>query len=219
MLAKQQTKENFWLRTFSGDSLMTAYAGVVTAAPTPSASPREFAPTTRGGLEWPKWGMYFESRGNQGEKCDMEAACRLLDYLDEWHGVSFIAATLRWLDYTEKRAVLVVSRDGFILWARSSTRALRTGAFFRTSREPIELPAASLPVAHGLLVDGRGTADHGPGVWFREPVREMTIVAEQYDFALSLLLLDDDAAWHDADEEREGDVYDRFVPGPRRREW
>jgi len=34
--------------------------------------------------------------------------------------VSLIAAVLRWLSYTEKRAVLVVSRDGFILWARSS---------------------------------------------------------------------------------------------------
>jgi hypothetical protein len=143
----------------------------------------------------------------------------VIDHCSERYGVSLIAATLRWLSYTEKRAVLVVSRDGFILWARSSARALRTGAFFRTSREPIELPAASLPVAQGQLVDGRGIADHGPGVWFREPAREMTVVAEQYDFALSLLLLEDDAPWHDAGEQREGDVYDRFAPAPRRREW
>jgi len=47
--------------------------------------------------------------------------------------VSLIAATLRWLAYTERRAVLVVSRDGYILWARSSTPALKTGAYYRTS--------------------------------------------------------------------------------------
>ena len=60
---------------------MTAYAGVVTAMPTPNTSPKEFAPTTQGGLQWPKWGMYVESKGKQGEKCDMEAACKLLDYV------------------------------------------------------------------------------------------------------------------------------------------
>jgi hypothetical protein len=143
----------------------------------------------------------------------------VIDHCRVRYGVSFIAATLRWLDYTEKRAVLVVSRDGFILWARSSARALRTGAFFRTSRGPIELPAASLPVRQSQLVDGHGVVDHGPDVWFREPVRELTIVAEQYDFAISLLLLDDDAPAYGEEDQREGDVYDRFVPAPRRREW
>jgi Zn-dependent peptidase ImmA (M78 family) len=34
---------------------------------------------------------------------------------------SLIAVTLRWPSYTEKRAVLVVARDGFILWARSAS--------------------------------------------------------------------------------------------------
>ena len=38
----------------------------------------------QGGLQWPNWGMYVESKGKQGEKCDMEAACKLLDYVKEW---------------------------------------------------------------------------------------------------------------------------------------
>jgi IrrE N-terminal-like domain len=143
----------------------------------------------------------------------------IINHCRERYGVSFIAATLRWLAYTEKRAVLVVSRDGFILWARSSERALRTRAFFRTSSGPIELPAASLPVATSQLVDGRGIVDHGPDIWFQEPVRELTIVAEQYDFAISLLLLDDAAPEYGEGERSEGDTYDRFVPRPRRREW
>jgi peptide/nickel transport system substrate-binding protein len=88
MLVKPQTRENFRLRAFSGDALMTVYAGVVTAVPTPNTSPREFAPTMRGGLQWPKWGMYVESMSKQGEKCDLESACRLLGYLEEWQNAT-----------------------------------------------------------------------------------------------------------------------------------
>jgi peptide/nickel transport system substrate-binding protein len=88
MLVKAQTKENLRLRTVAGEALMTANAGVVTAAPTPNTSPREFAPTMRGGLQWPKWGMWVESKGKQGEKCNMESACQLLDYLEEWQNAT-----------------------------------------------------------------------------------------------------------------------------------
>jgi peptide/nickel transport system substrate-binding protein len=84
MLTKPQTRENFRLRTFSGEALMTAYAGTSTAVPTPDTSPKEFAPTMLGGLQWPKWGIYVESKGKQGEQCDMPDACKLLDYVHEW---------------------------------------------------------------------------------------------------------------------------------------
>ena len=72
MLTKPQTRENFRLRAFSGEAIMTAYAGVVTAVPTPDTSPKEFAPTMQGGLQWSRWGMFVESKGKQGEKCDMQ---------------------------------------------------------------------------------------------------------------------------------------------------
>ena len=44
----------------------------MTAVPTPDTSPKEFAPTMQGGLQWSRWGMFVESKGKQGEKCDME---------------------------------------------------------------------------------------------------------------------------------------------------
>jgi peptide/nickel transport system substrate-binding protein len=84
MLSKPQSLNNFRLRAFSGDAIMTAYAGVVTAVPSVHTSPKEFCPTMQGGLQWPSWGMYVESKGKQGEKCDMQEACVLLDYLHEW---------------------------------------------------------------------------------------------------------------------------------------
>jgi hypothetical protein len=135
--------------------------------------------------------------------------------------VSLIAAALRWLSYTERRAVLVVSVDGFILWARSSKAAFRTGAYFKTAnRPPIEIPASSLPMNPLSLVEGRGEVHHGAGVWLPEPVHEITLSPEQYDFSLSLLLLGD-AADPALDEEQElEDTYERFARhGDRRREW
>lgn len=140
-------------------------------------------------------------------KVDLE----MISHCADRYRVSLIAAVLRWLEYTEKRAVLVVSRDGFILWTRSSPAALRTGAFFRTSAEPIELPPLSLAAQQDRIVDGRTGVEMPAGVWFREPLREMTVFADQYDFAISLLFLDDDTwpVWQD--EEVETDVVDRVA--------
>ena len=84
MLVKLQTLENFWLRTTSGEAVMTAYGGVFNAVPTADSSPREFAPVTGTGLQWQKWGMHVESKGTLGEACDLPEARRLIDHVREW---------------------------------------------------------------------------------------------------------------------------------------
>ena len=110
MVFKPQTRENFRLRTFSGESLMTAYAGVTTVVPTVDTSPKEFAPTMQGGLQWSRWGMYVESGGKQGEKCTMQEACVLLDYLREWETSTDEATRRRaWQQILETHADQVFS--------------------------------------------------------------------------------------------------------------
>jgi peptide/nickel transport system substrate-binding protein len=84
LIAKPQTLENFRLRVYAGNAVMTAYGGITTASPTPDISPKEFAPTMLGGLQWPRWGMFIESKERQGEACDMADACQLLDLLHQW---------------------------------------------------------------------------------------------------------------------------------------
>jgi peptide/nickel transport system substrate-binding protein len=84
MLFKPQSAENFRLRVFSGEAIMTAYAGFTTAVPTADSNPKEFAPTMQGGLQWSRWGMYVESKGKQGEKCDLPDACQLKDLVHDW---------------------------------------------------------------------------------------------------------------------------------------
>ena len=83
-LLKPQTAENFRLRASSGEAIMTAYGGVTTAAPTLETSPKEFAPVMLGGLQWPKWGLFVESKGKQGEACDMPEAQKLAELLQQW---------------------------------------------------------------------------------------------------------------------------------------
>lgn len=143
----------------------------------------------------------------------------MISHCADRYRVSLIAATLRWLSYTQKRAVLVVSRDGFILWARSSKPALKSGAFFRTSSGSIEIPSESLPARQSLLVDGRASIDHDRGIWFREPVREMTVFAEQYDFAISLISLDDAEKFVAFDDDEVMDAYDQMMRRQSQRQW
>jgi hypothetical protein len=135
----------------------------------------------------------------------------MISYCADRYRVSLIAAILRWLAYTDRRAVLVVSRDGFILWSRASAMALKTGAFFRASVGPVEIPAGSLAATRDQFVDGRAGLEHGPGVWFGEPLKEMTIFSEQYDFTITLLLLEDRDRYIQVEPDAEEDTYDRFT--------
>jgi hypothetical protein len=115
----------------------------------------------------------------------------MITHCADRYEVSLIAATLRWIDFTERRAVIVVSRDGFILWARSSKSAFRSRIFFKTvNRPPIPVPANSL--ASGQLTTARQSVGVSmpEGVWFKdESCEEMVIFSERYDFVISVLQL------------------------------
>lgn len=123
--------------------------------------------------------------------------------------VSLIAAILRWLGYTERRAVLVVSRDGYILWSRASEPALKSGAFFRTAGRTVPVPQMSLAARPPTVGDG-GVLDHPGGVWLGEDVQEIAVFSEHYDFVLSLLLLGDRPRFEIREDEPE-DTFDRFT--------
>ena len=128
------------------------------------------------------------------------------------YGTSLTAATLRWLEYTKRRAVLVVSRDGFMMWSRSSGRALRTGKFFRTAKHPpVPIHSSSLANAQGLAASRR-CAHHEAGVWFDEPCEEVTLRSDRYDFAISLLHLDNAVGMDDVVEDPvETDAYEGMI--------
>jgi hypothetical protein len=110
------------------------------------------------------------------------------------YGVSLTAAILKWLEFTPQRAVLVMSRDGYILWARSSQSALKSGAYFRTRNRTVAVPLGSLAASCDSIVTERQGVEMSARVWFAgEPtdmsLREMRIVSDRYEQTLSLLIL------------------------------
>ncbi|WP_218312052.1 ImmA/IrrE family metallo-endopeptidase [Alteromonas antoniana] len=107
--------------------------------------------------------------------------------------VSLTAAILKWLSYTEEKAVLIVSKDGYMDWASSSNAAKKSGAYFKTKGNVIEVPEGTLASSTDIQEDrnGRGVPARK---WFEHAdsnadLTEMKIFSKQYDCTMTVLLL------------------------------
>lgn len=111
----------------------------------------------------------------------------------ERYQVSLTAAILKWLSYTEDKAVLIISKDGYMDWASSSNAAKKSGAYFKTKNNTVEIPNGTLASLNEEPEDrlGRGISAKK---WFKyadsdADLTEMKIFSEQYDCTMTLLLL------------------------------
>ena len=136
----------------------------------------------------------------------------ILSDLSKRYGVSLAAVTLRWLEYTETRAMLVVSNEGFAHWAKSSKAAFRSGRFLRTKNEVYELPPLATAVTRNFSEEAKAGIPQSAGVWFPEPVVEMCLRTDRYDQEYTLLHFEKERSW-DHEEEVVSDCYDRFSAG------
>ena len=142
-----------------------------------------------------------------------------LSALAERYGVSLISGILRWLEYTDRRSMLVISVDGFVLWSRSSKAALQSGRYFRTRNvSPVEVPANSLVTRPDLADIAREGVQHPPDVWFPEECTEISIYSDKYGQTITILYFGRDSGRSTHfDEPDEPDTFDRFSPKPRSR--
>jgi hypothetical protein len=109
------------------------------------------------------------------------------------------------------RSVLVVSRDDFILWARSSKTALRSGLYFKTrDRPPIEISRHSLAAQLKKLGTSSTVREFDANIWFHEPCTEHVILSDQYDFTISLLHFGEAEYRSEETEEPIEDMADRM---------
>ncbi len=116
-----------------------------------------------------------------------------LGHCADRYGVSLTAAVIKWLSYTEEKAVLIVSRDGFMDWAISSTPAKKSGAYFKTKNNVIEIPEKSLALKEHSVKDKLGE-NIATKIWFPSAdsnanLKEFKVHSEQYDCTLTLLIL------------------------------
>jgi len=84
LFAKPSQLTLFRRRVFSGETLMSIDKGIENGLATAAMPPWEFAPTTQQQLEWPKWGQYYETKGEAGEAPSLPSAIRLRDLYGEW---------------------------------------------------------------------------------------------------------------------------------------
>ncbi|WP_417611269.1 ImmA/IrrE family metallo-endopeptidase [Parasphingorhabdus sp.] len=101
---------------------------------------------------------------------------------------STTATILKWLEITTKRAMVVVSKDGFIDWSWSSKPLLKSGVYFRAKQETIPIPDKSL-AAKGpseISIDGEWLPE---GVWAdQEEVFETALFSDFHNQTISLLI-------------------------------
>ena len=132
------------------------------------------------------------------------------------YGVSLTAAILKWLEFTPKRAVLVMSRNGVVQWACGSesgkwlsialNKKLPNGQRRNLSEQSATVLHADANVdRYGTEVDAR--------VWFpSEPagmtLREMRIVSDQYRQTMTLLILQPEIKPWERDKPDEDDADD-----------
>ena len=102
--------------------------------------------------------------------------------------MSLTAAILRWLEYTETRAMMIVSNEVFAHWARPSSAAFKSGIYIRTKNVVYEPPARAAAVTRTFTDETRSGIAHPPDVWSLPlaPI-EMCIRLERYDQEITLL--------------------------------
>lgn len=79
-------------RIYSGETLMSIWAGLENGLAGPDSLPDELAPTRQLQYQWPKWGQFVETSGKSGEAVDMDQPKRLLALLDDWYAARDRAA-------------------------------------------------------------------------------------------------------------------------------
>lgn len=110
----------------------------------------------------------------------------IIGHCADRYQVSLTAAARKWIEFTPKDACIVVSRDGFILWSWASDSAYRKGILFHSKNGPRAIPESSLV---NMGVESKEGVIHPQGVWWPDrEVKEMTILSDQYDMAISILV-------------------------------
>ncbi|MEO1293822.1 MAG: ABC transporter substrate-binding protein, partial [Pseudomonadota bacterium] len=71
-------------RTYSGQTVMTAWKGWDNGVPTANTSPAELAPTDQATLCWSAWGEHYATGGSAGSAPDYAPARELLTFYKSW---------------------------------------------------------------------------------------------------------------------------------------
>lgn len=192
-------------------------------------SPEGIRCSSRDMLDWKSDHAKLESQANifssfllmplddfREQTKDHKLSMELMRHLSDRYEVSISATILKMLSITNKRAMIVVGKDGFIDWAWTSERLLKSGVFYRARQQVIELPSQSMAANGPGLLDNVKGVHHPKGVWIgNEEVHEMTLFSEQTGRTVSLLVYPNEPPNKNYDDEDDNggleDTYQRFI--------
>lgn len=99
------------------------------------------------------------------------------------YDVSFTAAVLKWLEFTEEAAFLAVARDDFVCWSYTSASAR-----FAYLRPGTPVPRPALDRLGERQRFSAASVNVGPGVWHPTyEAEEALIVSDQFELAIFLV--------------------------------
>lgn len=108
----------------------------------------------------------------------------LLGHCANHYGTSLTATALKWLEFTEEAAMLVVSRDDFVCWSYPSVAARRLGIYL--------MPGSAIPesavtrLKDIALIDGSNASIRvAPGIWHDQLEAEESVIrSDRYDLEI-----------------------------------
>jgi peptide/nickel transport system substrate-binding protein len=110
LFPKALQREVFRKRIFAGTTLMSIWYGLENGIPTAQSSPGELVPTSEYQLQWPAWGLYYDTKGRAGEAPDLPAAKRLLTLFNQWRDTQDVSEkTKAWHEILDIHADQVFS--------------------------------------------------------------------------------------------------------------
>ena len=84
LFVRVSQRDVFRSRAVAGTIMMAIWSGIDNGIPRPNMNPSELAPTVEDQLQWPVWGLHYQSHGEQGSAPDLKEAIELVDLLKQW---------------------------------------------------------------------------------------------------------------------------------------
>jgi len=137
-----------------------------------------------------------------------ELSFELLGHCADRYQTSLTATALKWLEFTEQAAMLVVAdQDEFICWSYCSKAARRIGAYIPPGET---IPALVVEHMRNNMLDVRGPRRVASGIWHpTEEAVESVIVSDQFEKIIFLIRFPH-AMMIDHAEEPESDAFSVF---------
>lgn len=137
----------------------------------------------------------------------------LFQILADRYNTSLTATILKWIDMTDKKAMVIFSDNGFIEWKKQSVALYNTRLIpAKRPLAPEEIPLNSVTYKLFYGKNNSNYEKNQTGVWCKKGIttQEIAFVSPDLEFAITIVLFNDDVICLEEDENLEYDCYSKF---------